>query len=276
MKDMDKNVKGSRIRSMAKADLLLLALFVVPLAVILGKLSPFPTSALFSHFFSLSDLPEHFDKVVEGVLFVPLGAVVVVIFRLTLGIRVLGLFRPILLAMAFNIIGIPISLAFLVFVLAVIVLLRPLLMTSHNYARIAVLLSLVAALLLAPLMLSKWWDVAWLRGLSYFPVIALCLTCESFAKTLDTEGMKEAVWRTAATVLAATIITTATSISGVLGFLSRFPELLLMQAGCVLLISRHLNLRLFEGVNPLTTQSTHSIGAASKGTLSRESQSMGD
>jgi len=232
------------------------ALFALPFAVALAKLPVFPTSPVCASFFSLVALPAHFHKSVEAILFVPVGALLVVLFRLTLGLRVLGLFRPILLAMAFDVVGIPISLAFLLFVLVIIVALRPLLTTDHNYSRVAVLLSLGSALLLAPLMVGKWWDVNWLREIVFFPVIALCLTCESFAKVLDRNGIREAVWRTFTTVVAACVIVSVMSLPGVLNLFLHFPELLLAQAGCILLINKYLDFRIFEGANPLAMKTT--------------------
>ncbi|MCP1850161.1 MULTISPECIES: 7TM domain-containing protein [unclassified Bradyrhizobium] len=234
-----------------KTDWLLVGLFALPLGIALSKLPMLPTSSICSSFFSLTELPAQFYKSAESVLFVSLGAVVVVLFRLTLGVKVLGLFRPILTAIGFDIIGIPIGLAFLLLVLLVTVALLPLLKTDHSYARIAVLLSVAAALLDAPLLAGNWWDIAWLREIALFPVIALCLTCESFAKVLGEDGVYEAVWRTFTTVLAALTIVTVMSLPGALGIYLRFPELLLVQAGCILLINEYLDFRLLEGANPL-------------------------
>jgi len=245
-----------------KRDWLLVALFALPVAIALAKLPMLPSSSVWAGMFSLADLPAQFHKSAENVLFVPLGALVVVLFRLTLGLRVLGLFRPILVAMAFDIIGIPISLAFLLFVLVIIVVLRSLLTTDHTYSRVAILLSLASALLFAPLMAGKWWHVDWLREIVFFPVIALCLTCESFAKVLDEDGIREAVWRTFTTVVAASVIVSLTSLPGVVELFLRFPELLLVQAGCILLINKYLSLRVFEGANPLAAKTTVSAGAA--------------
>ena len=229
-----------------KTDRLLLALFALPLTIALARAPIFPTSALFTSLLSLGDLPPGLHKAVENVLFVPLGALVVVFFRLTLGIKVLGLFRPILMAMAFNVIGVPLGLAFLLFALLIIGGFRVALRSAHNYARIGALLSLVAALLFVPLIAGQWWHLAWLRELAYFPVIALCLTCESFAKVLDQEGAGEAARRTVWTVVTACITVIITSFSGMLEFFIRFPEFLLAQAGCILLINRYLAWRLFE------------------------------
>jgi hypothetical protein len=122
-------------RDTPNSKLPLAALFLIPLALAIGRLPFLPTSSFLTGYFSLAHLSDHFRAALENVLFVPTGALVVVIFRLTLGIQMLGLFRPILLAIAFNIIGIPISVAFLVVVLTFIVFLRPFLSTDHNYAR---------------------------------------------------------------------------------------------------------------------------------------------
>ena len=238
-------------RNAANLKLPLAALFLVPLALAIGRLPFLPTSSFLMDYFSLAHLSDHFRAVIENVLFVPTGALVVVIFRLILGIQMLGLFRPILLAIAFNIIGIPISAAFLVVVLTFIVFLRPLLSTDHNYARIAVMLSIAATLLLIPLIVGNWLRVAWLVKIADFPVIALCLTCESFAKVLEREGIREAIWRTLTTVVVAAIITMLTSLSSVLDLFVHFPELLMAQAGLIMLINKHVDMRLFENKRPV-------------------------
>jgi hypothetical protein len=234
----------------ANSKPLLAVLLLVPLAFVIGRQPFLPTASFLEAYFSLTDLSGQVRTVVENVLLVPLGALVVVIFRLTLGLQMLGFFRPILLAIAFNIIGIPISVAFLIAVLTFIVLLRPLLRADHNYARLAVMLSIAATLLLIPLIVGNWLQIAWLMKIADFPVIALCLTCESFAKVLDRQGIGEAIWRTLTTVIAAAVITALTSLSGVLDLFLHFPELLMAQAGCIMLIGKHLNIRLFEITKP--------------------------
>ena len=244
-------MRPHRVPPITKSDLFLVALFALPLCVTLARLPSFSSPALMASALSLSDLPHHLREAAKNVVFIPIGAVVVVAFRLTLGLKMLGLFRPILLALAFELIGLPLGLAFLVPVLVFIVLVRPLVDAGHNYARMAVLLSLAAALLLAPLMAGQWLDIRWLQEIAFFPVIALCLTCESFAKVLDQEGIGEAAWRTVVTVLAAAVIVSFINFPGVVGLFLRFPELLLVQAGCILLINKYLDLRFFEGANPL-------------------------
>ena len=238
-----------------RADWLLGVLVVAPLALMAGKLSGLPGAGLLAHFLSLADLPPEARTLVSTILFVPVGAMVVVLFHFTLGLRVLGLFRPILIAIAFSTIGVAIGLACLVPVLAAIALIRPLLKGAPYYARVPILLSLVAALLLLPLIVGKWWHLTWLEEMAYFPVIALCLTCESFAKVLDTRGIHEAAWRTALTVAAALAISSIAAAPGFMDFMFRFPELLVLEAGGILLVARHLAFRWFAKRNPLAALS---------------------
>jgi hypothetical protein len=158
-------------------------------------------------------------------------------------------------------------------VLAIIVAARSLLTTDHSYSRVAILLSLASALLFAPLMAGEWWHIGWLRNIVFFPVIALCLTCESFAKVLDGEGIREAAWRTVVTVLAAAVIVSLINFPGLVGLFLRFPELLLVQAGCILLINKYLDLRLFEGGNPVAART---LAVAHEGTAPVQQLSPGE
>jgi len=231
----------------ARARRWLFAVFLlVPLVIIVGKLAPFPTSAAFNKWFSLSDIPRRMHRHVEYIIFVPFSAVIVSFCRLTLGIPVLSLFRPILVAVAFEIIGIPLGLAFLAVVLGVVVLMRPLLKGAHYYSRVPVQLSLVAMFLVLPLIAGKWWPDRWLQSLAYFPIIALCLICESFTKKLDRKGLAGAAWPTFNTVVIGILISLVAKIPGALPLLLRFPEVLIAQAGVVLLIGEYLHFELLK------------------------------
>jgi hypothetical protein len=187
---------------------------------------------------------------VEYIMFVPLSAVVVSFFRLCLGLPVLSLFRPILVAIAFRVIGIPMGLTFLALVLGTLILMRPLLKGAHYYSRVPIQLSLVAIFLILPLIAGRLWPEEWLRHLAYFPIISLCLICEAFTKMLDEKGLAEAAWPTASTILIGMIISLIAGIPGAMHLLLRFPELLLAQTGVVLVIGEYLKYELLKGKNP--------------------------
>jgi len=229
---------------------LLAALLLVPSAIVIAKLPLFPTARWLNEVLSLSDLSPRLQVHTEFVLFVPLSAIVVCLFRLTLGLPVLSLFRPILTALAFRIVGIPLGLAFLVIVLGGVVLIKPLLKEAHYYVRVPLVLSLAAACVLVPLMLDKWWHAQALRHLAYFPLINLALICEAFTKILNDKGLRAAMWPTINAVLAAIVITVVAGIPGAMHLLLSYPEVLILQGGIVLMIGKYLDLQLFAGRNP--------------------------
>ncbi len=229
---------------------LLAALLLVPSAIVIAKLPLFPTARWLNEVLSLSDLSPRLQVHTEFVLFVPLSAIVVCFFRLTLGLPVLSLFRPILTALAFRIVGIPQGLAFLAFVLGGVVLVKPLLKQAHYYVRVPLVLSLAAVSLLVPLMLDKWWHVQTLRHLAYFPLINLALVCEAFTKILNAKGLRAAMWPTVNAVLAAIVIALLAGIPGAMHLLLSYPEVLILQAGAVLMIGKYLDLQLFADRNP--------------------------
>jgi|SRR5271165_2015953 len=245
---------STEVRTTNGRGRLFAVLLLLPALVMIGKYPLFPTSAAFSSWFSLADLPKHIQPHVEFMLFVPLSAVVVAFFRLTLGIPVLSLFRPILTAIAFRVMGVPTGLIFLALVLGTIVMMRPLLTGKHYYARVPVLLSLVASFMVVPLMLTRCWHDLWLQHLSYFPLISLSLICEAFTKTLEEKGLAEAAWPTLNTVIVGMVINWIATFHGMLHLLLRFPELLILQIGVVLLMEQYMHFGVLEGKNPFLTK----------------------
>jgi len=239
-------------RLSAKQDLALRLLFIVPLLVVVTKLPTAPTSDLFTRFFSLGDLPEKLQGRLRYILFVPLGALIIVFFRLTLGIRVLGPFRSILLAVAFQRTGIPFGLIFLAVVIATIVTARPLLrgIRLPYFGRVSVILSEVAVILIITLLAGEGLGSNALLGVVYFPIVALCLTADSFARIRLKEGFRSAVWRGAMTALVAVLITFLSQIQTLKAILLRFPELLFAQIGCIVVIAKFLDFRLLHWLNP--------------------------
>ena len=228
--------------------MLLAVLFGIPLLILLAKLPGAPTAAAFTRTLSLEDLPARTQGRLEYVMLVPLSAVVVVFFRLTLGIRVFGLFRPILLAIAFRITGIELGLIFLAGVMASIVLVRPILRVKglHSYARQGIALGAVVIVMLLTVVTAA--RVHWqaLAPIASFPVVSLCLISEQFAKSLYDKGARIALWRGTMTIVAGVVICLISRIPGSLHFFLRFPELLIAQLGCVLAVTEFLDFRLCE------------------------------
>lgn len=200
----------------------------------------------------MADLSKSMQHRVAYIMFIPFGATVAVLFRLVLGIRLFGPFRSILIAIAFKIMGIPLGLIFLVVVVGIVVIIRPIFKAIKlpYFARVSVLLSTVALIMLVVLNMSTWFDFKPLSRIVYFPIISLCLMGESVARTLSKEGFRSAVWRAAMTVLVGILITLIARINGFRSLFLYFPELLIVQIAFNVIIAEFFDLRLLERLNP--------------------------
>jgi hypothetical protein len=227
-------------------------LFLGPLLVVVAKWAVLPTSEFFTRAFSLASLSKDMQGRVTYVLFVPFGAALVVFFRLFLGIRLLGPFRSILIAVAFQITGILPGLLFLAAVIGIVVAIRPLIKAARlpYFARVSVMLSAVALIMLIVLLASTWLGVASLGRAAYFPIVVLCLMGEGFARTLSKEGVGSALWRGTMTALVAVLITFLFQINELRVLFLRFPELLIVETGLIVVIAEFFDFRLLVRLNP--------------------------
>jgi len=245
-------MRRSKGKLSSRQKLALCLLFALPLLVMIGKWSMLPTSGSFLRVFSLADIPDKMHSRLAYILFVPFGATLVVFFRLVLGIRLLGPFRSILIAIAFQITGILPGLIFLAMVVGVVVVVRPQIKAIRlpYFARVSVILSVVASIMIVILLSGAWLEVESLSRLVYFPIIALSLMGEGFARTLSKEGLKSAVWRGTTTVFVAVLITFFSQINGLRSLFLYYPELLILQIGCIVVIAGFFDLRLLSFMNP--------------------------
>jgi len=227
-------------------------LILLPLLLIALKWDGSPLSAPLQRYVSLAGLPEGTHGRLGYVLFVPLGAILVVLCRLTLGIRVLGPFRSILLAVAFQITGIILGLLFLTVAIGAVVGARPVLqaMRLPYFGRVATLLSFMSVIIIATILLADWTGSDLLGRVAYFPIVVLCLTGDAFAKTVAKEGVWSALWRGGMTAFVAVLLTGLSHLEWLRGLLLAYPELLVLQIGGIVAVSEYLDLRLLQWLNP--------------------------
>jgi D-alanine-D-alanine ligase len=253
--------KGNLSRGHLRAIVLLIA--ASALLVVL-RMPWSPASGALARFASLSHVSPDMADRLGYVLIVPFGALVVVFFRLTLGINLLGPFRSILIAMAFLATGFSLGLVFLTLVVGVILAIRPMLKRIElpYFGRVSVILSAVAGIIVAATLVAAWFDIDLLRRVAHFPIVALCLTGEGMASKLDKEGTAASLWRGGMTVLVAVLIAAICRIPGVDRLLLSCPELLLLQVVSIVLISEYLDLGLLSGLNPRSVPQAAAGGEA--------------
>ncbi len=244
-------LKSANLLSGGQAAVIVL-LFAIPAAIATVKLSGSAAGDWLATWVSFEQLPQALRGRSHALMLAPLGALLVVFTRLTLGIRVLGPFRSVLLAIAFMTTGMLLGFGFFALVILVVIAVRPLLkkMKLPYFGRKGAMLAAVACMIVAATLIGLALGLKDIERVVYFPIVVLTLTGDAFAYSLRREGLKVAVWRTGATAALAMIIAACGKIAPLQQALMQFPELILVMCGLILLISKFFKLRLFEALNP--------------------------
>ncbi len=202
-----------------------------------------PLSALQS-----TSLLVHIDRL----MLMALAAVVVVFFRQTLGIRMLGPVRPILIALSFQFTGFLIGASFIIGTMVMIALIRPALRRARisYFGRIAIILNIIALLIILTIKMSQHYQLQEWLVVGMLPVVVLTFASDGFARTLSKEGLRSAAWRAMTTILIAGFVHLLVAGPRVLAFMRENPAVLLVQMLVIVLISKKLNLQLLAFLNP--------------------------
>jgi uncharacterized protein with transglutaminase domain len=206
-----------------------------------ARTSGLPTSAFLDEHVALTGMAPDVEHTLGDVVFVPIGALVVVTFRLVLGIRVLGPFRSVLLAFAFVATGIWTGLLFLALTIALLLGIRPLVRSLRlpYYGRISVMLSAVAVLIVAGALVGRALGDHAVADVAHFPIVVLCLVGEAVAREMRREGVASGLWRATATAAAAVVVALLASIAPLRDVLLRRPELLFVEIALIIVVARH-------------------------------------
>jgi D-alanine-D-alanine ligase len=230
---------------MALARVLAAPGMAVPDFVLLQELRQY--GAALNDSLTLEWVPPADRKDVTYLLLLPTVALLITIARLTFGLRVLG-YRSVLIAAGFQEIGIVPSLMVMAVVLGIIAMLRPTMrrMRLPMYARVSMILSITACVMVAALFVGPWLRSELIWSLAFFPVIILAMIAESIAGTLDQHNVASAAWRLGWTLAVALLLYALMNSPAVLDIAMRFPELMLTQLVAIVLVSEYLDLRLFQ------------------------------
>jgi hypothetical protein len=197
------------------------------------------------------------------VIMIPLGAVVVVIFRNVFGFRTFGTFLPVLIAASARHTGLLWGLAGFVGILLVVSIVRRItgrLQLLHS-PQLAILLTTVIGVMLVTAILADHLGVPALARVTLFPVAIMAITAERFT-LMDVE---EGLWVAWATLLRTLVVVTVAylcinSLSLQVMMLA-FPELLLAVVVIDLWLGRWMGMRLLEWVRFRSLLSSQPQGA---------------
>ncbi len=189
--------------------------------------------------------------VLQFLLVIPLGVLVVTIFRNVVGLNTFGTFLPALMAMSIQNLGLLPGLFIFSFVIVLTVLIRiPLeklgLLHTPKLAimMIVVIFSLLAISVLSNLLFME--VIPSLNSALLFPVAILTITSERFALTLSEEGLKKTSMIMIQTLVVMTFCYFVISSIAIKALMISFPEILLAVIAMNLWLGTWTGIRIVE------------------------------
>jgi len=189
--------------------------------------------------------------ILQFLLVIPLGVLVVTIFRNVIGLNTFGTFLPALMAMSIESTGLIPGLLVFFFVIILTVLVRyPLeklgLLHTPKLAimMIVVIFSLLAIAVLSNLPFLEF--IPSLNSASLFPIAILTITSERFALTLSEEGTKKTSIIMIQTLIVMTFCYIVISSIALQALMISFPELLLAVISMNLWLGSWTGIRIIE------------------------------
>ncbi len=184
----------------------------------------------------------------QTVLMLPIGALVVVLFRNVIGVPTFGTFLPALIAAAMGATGLVWGMVGIVIVTAAVVVTRlglQRLQLLHS-PTLAILLTVVVMTMLATSLFADRLDLAELARVAHFPIAVMAIVAENLYLVLAEKGLRTGTKHfagTLAVVLACYLVMNSTAMQVlVIGF----PEVLLLVIAADVYLGRWVGMRLVE------------------------------
>ncbi len=198
--------------------------------------------------FSIYSLPVEKQAIFKLLLLVPIGALIVVICRVLIGLPTSGTFMPVLIALAFIQTTLLTGIGILVTVVIAGLWIRSYLsrMDMLMVARIAAVLIVVVVLMAAFSVLSYKLGLDQVLTITFFPMIILAWTIERMSITWEEEGAREVFVQGGGSLIVAVLAYLAMTNNVIEHLTYNFPELLLVVLGCILLLGQYSGYRLSE------------------------------
>lgn len=187
-------------------------------------------------------------KLLAMMILLPLGALIVAIFRNVIGMKTFGVFLPVLIAFSFEATGLLLGITLFVTVLVFISLIHfPLMKWGVLHVpKLVVMLSSVVFLFVVLLYVGVEINWAMSSALTFFPIVILTIASEKYARIVVEEGVKDATRILAQTVLVAVFCYFIVSSNTIFLLLMNFPELLLFIGVLSLMLGKWVGLRVSE------------------------------
>ncbi|WGL17532.1 inactive transglutaminase family protein [Microbulbifer bruguierae] len=198
--------------------------------------------------FSIYSLPIEQQSIFKLILLVPVGALVVVLLRVFVGLRTSGTFMPVLLAIAFIETQLFTGLAIFVLILILGLWIRFYLSRLNLLlvARIAAVVVTVVILMGAISVVSYKLGIEQALTVTFFPMIILAWTIERMSIVWEEDGPYEVVVQAGGSLLVAVLAWWVMTNRYIEHWTFNFPELLLVLLGFIMIIGNYTGYRLGE------------------------------
>lgn len=198
--------------------------------------------------YSLLGLPIQTQSVYQVLLLVPIGAFFMVLMRNVIGVRTVGTFLPVLVALAFRETRLVAGLMLFLSVVGVGVALRFLLdrLRLLMVPRLAAVLVIVVLCLLGISILSHRLGLETGLSVALFPIVILTIAIERVSIVWEEVGGKEALLQSLGTLLVAAVAYLVMGLDIVEYLVFVYPELLLVVLAGILVLGRYTGYRLLE------------------------------
>lgn len=197
---------------------------------------------------SIHSLPLEEQALFKGILLVPVGVLLVVIFRVLIGIRTSGTFMPVLIAIAFIQTSLLTGLIGFVLIVGTGLLIRAYL-SRHNLllvARISAVIICVIIIIALFALLAFWLGLSEGLKITFFPMIILSWTIERMSILWEEEGPHQVVKQGGGSLMVAIIAYLAMSNDIIRHLMFNFIGLQFVFMAVVLLLGNYTGYRLTE------------------------------
>lgn len=198
--------------------------------------------------FSIYSLPVAQQGMFKGLLLIPIGALVILLLRVLIGIRTSGTFMPILIALAFMQTTLLTGLITFIAVVGIGLWIR-FYLTYLNLllvARITAVVIVVILLMAALSIVSYKFGFDQFLSVTFLPTIILAWTIERMSILWEEEGGHEVLIQGSGSLLAAILAYLVMTMELVEHLTFNFPELMISLLGVVLLLGKYTGYRLVE------------------------------
>ncbi|PHR54314.1 MAG: gonadoliberin III [Arcobacter sp.] len=198
--------------------------------------------------YSLFILPNESQNAFKHLLLIPIGALVVVLLRIFIGIKTSGTFMPILLALAFIQTELMPGITMFILVVSIGLVVRSYLSALNLLlvARISAVVIVVVGIMAMVAILSYKLGVKDAVNITFFPMIILAWTIERMSIIWEEDGAQEVLTEGGGSLLVAIVAYFAMTNSIMQFWTFNFPEFLLAVLGVIILIGRYSGYRLSE------------------------------